>query len=29
MNNVIKQIEKLNRDLEEYWVMDETFYYMS
>ena len=29
MNNVIKQIEKLNRDLEEYWIMDEKLYYMT
>jgi hypothetical protein len=29
MNNVIKQIEKLNKDLEEYWYMDEIMYYMT
>ncbi len=29
MNNVIKQIEKLNKDVEEYWYMDEIMYYMT
>ena len=29
MINVIKQIEKLNKDVEEYWIMDEKFYYMT
>lgn len=29
MNNVIKQIEKLNKDLEEYWYIDEMLYYMT
>jgi hypothetical protein len=29
MNKVIKQIEKLNKDVEEYWHMDEIMYYMT
>lgn len=29
MNNVIKQIEKLNKDVEEYWHIDEYLYYMT
>ena len=29
MNNVIKQIEQLNKDVKEYWIMDEKFYYMT
>lgn len=29
MNNVIKQIENLNNALEEYWRMDEFYYYMT
>lgn len=29
MNNVIKQIEQLNKDVEEYWIMDEIMYYMT
>ena len=29
MNTVIKQIEKLNKDVEEYWHMDEIMYYMT
>jgi hypothetical protein len=29
MNKVIKQIEKLNKDLEEYWHIDEMLYYMT
>jgi hypothetical protein len=29
MKNVIKQIDKLNKDVEEYWYMDEIMYYMS
>ena len=29
MKNVIKQIEKLNKDVEEYWKMDEIMYYMT
>ena len=29
MNNVINQIEKLNKDVEEYWHMDEIMYYMT
>jgi len=29
MNNVIIEIEKLNKDLEEYWYMDEILYYMT
>ena len=29
MKNVIKQIEKLNNAIEEYWHMDEIMYYMT
>jgi len=29
MKNVIKQIEKLNKDVEEYWYIDECLYYMT
>ena len=29
MNNVINQIKKLNKDVEEYWDMDEILYYMT
>jgi len=29
MENVIKQIEKLNKDVEEYWHIDECLYYMT
>jgi hypothetical protein len=29
MNNVINQIKKLNKDIEEYWDMDEILYYMT
>jgi len=29
MNNVMKQIEKLNNAIEEYWHMDEIMYYMT
>ena len=29
MKNVIKQIEKLNKDVEEYWHIDECLYYMT
>jgi len=29
MKNVIKQIENLNNAVEEYWIMDEKFYYMT
>lgn len=29
MENVIKQIDKLNKDVEEYWYMDEIMYYMT
>tara|TARA_Y100000992_G_C21131687_1_gene426898 strand:- start:79 stop:459 length:381 start_codon:yes stop_codon:yes gene_type:complete len=29
MNNVIKQIEKLNKDMDEYWNFDEMLYYMT
>lgn len=29
MNNVIKQIEKLNNAVDEYWYMDEIMYYMT
>ena len=29
MKNVIKQIDKLNKDIEEYWDMDEILYYMT
>lgn len=29
MKNVIKQIEKLNKDVEEYWHVDECLYYMT
>jgi len=29
MKNVINQIEKLNKDIEEYWNIDEMLYYMT
>ena len=29
MKNVIKEIDKLNKDIDEYWDMDEYFYYMT
>lgn len=29
MNNVIKQIDKLNKEQEEYWHIDEMLYYMT
>ena len=29
MNNVIKQIKKFNKEIEEYWNMDEMLYYMT
>lgn len=29
MNNAIKQIEKLNKDIKEYWDMDKMLYYMT
>ena len=29
MKNVINQIDKLNKDIEEYWYMDEILYYMT
>ena len=29
MKNVIKQIEKMNKELEEYWHIDECLYYMT
>tara|TARA_B100000927_G_scaffold287362_1_gene280136 strand:- start:195 stop:539 length:345 start_codon:yes stop_codon:yes gene_type:complete len=29
MKNVIKQIEKINKELEEYWHIDECLYYMT
>lgn len=29
MKNVMKQIDKLNKDVKEYWDMDEILYYMS
>lgn len=29
MENVIKQIEKLNKDVEEYWHIDKCLYYMT
>ena len=29
MKNVIKQIDKLNKDIEEYWHIDECLYYMT
>ncbi len=29
MKNVIKEIDKLNKEVEEYWYMDERLYYMT
>ena len=29
MKNVIKQIDKLNKDIEEYWYIIECLYYMT
>ena len=29
MNNIIKQIKKFNKQIEEYWNMNEMLYYMT